>query len=208
MEDKRQIPKDKEYIANNKYKDIVYAYLQVISDWDGVKGHCRTIPKKRIKWSRLETEIGITRQTVKKYFEQLKELGLILENGEFYELVILPQNVAMLIPYKTLRIMVNALNDRAISAYTYLYSRYYANGEKEFEFSYIQIKSALGVSTTSKGNNYIVQDILLVLEKLGLIEYKTELKKDGVEFKTIMVMKRVNLNIETPTYNEYEDRIL
>lgn len=207
MEDRRQIPKDKEYIANNKYKDIVYAYLQVISDWDGIKGHCRTIPKKRIKWARLETEIGITRQTVKKYFEQLKELGLVIENGEFYELVILPQNVAMLVPYKTLRIMANALSDRAISAYAYLYSRYYANGEQEFEFSYLQIKNALGVSTTSKGNNYIVQDILLVLEKLRLIEYKQELKREGVEFKTILVMKRVNLNIETPTYEGYEERI-
>ena len=207
MEDRRQIPKDKQYIANNKYKDMVYAYLQVISDWDGVKGHCRTIPKKRIKWARLETETGITRQTVKKYFEQLKELGLVIENGEFYELVILSQNVAMLVPYKTLRIMANALSDRAISAYAYLYSRYYANGEKEFEFSYLQIKNALGVSTTSKGNNYIVQDILLVLEKLGLIDYKQELKREGMEFKTILIMKRVNLNIETPTYEGYEERI-
>ena len=207
MEDKRQVPKDKEYIANNKYKDIVYAYLQVISDWDGVKGHSRTIPKKRIKWSRLETEIGITRQTVKKYFDQLKELGLILENGEFYELVILPQNLAMLIPYKTLRIMVNGLSDRAISAYTYLYSRYYANGEREFEFSYLQMKNALGVSTTSKGNNYIVQDILFLLEKLGLIEYKQELKKEGTEFKTVWILQRVNLDIDTPTYDEYQDRI-
>lgn len=207
MEDKRQIPKDREYIANNKYKDIVYAYLQVISDWDGVKGHCRTIPKKRIKWSRLETEIGITRQTVKKYFEQLQELGLVVENGEFYELVILPQNVAMLIPYKTLRIMVNGLNDRAISAYTYLYSRYYANGEGAFEFSYPQIKNALGISATSKGNNYIVQDILLILEKLGLIKYKQELKKEGPEFKTVLVMEEVNLHIDTPTYCEYQDTI-
>lgn len=207
MEDKRQVPKDKQYIANNKYKDIVYAYLQVISDWDGVKGHSRTIPKKRIKWSRLETEIGITRQTVKKYFEQLKELGLILERGEFYELVILPQNLAMLIPYKTLRIMVNGLSDRAISAYTYLYSRYYANGEKEFEFSYLQMKSALGVSVTSKGNNYIVQDVLFLLEKLGLIEYRQELKKEGTEFKTIWILQRVNLDIDTPTYDEYQDRI-
>ena len=207
MEDKRQIPKDKQYIANNKYKDIVYAYLQVISDWDGIKGHCRVILKKRIKWARLEAEIGITRQTVKKYFEQLKELGLITEKGEFYQLVTLPQNVAMLIPYKTLRIMVNALNDRAVSAYTYLYSRYYANGEREFEFSYGQIKNALGVSIVSKGNNYIVQDILLVLEKLGLIEYRQELKQEGAEFKTVLIMERVNLNIETPTYEGYQERV-
>lgn len=207
MEDKRQVPKDKEYISNNRYKDIVYAYLQVISDWDGIKGHNRTIPKKRVKWTKLEAEIGITRQTVKKYFEQLKDLGLIVENGDTYELVVLPQNVAMLIPYKTLRIMVNGLSDRAISAYTYLYSRYYANKENEFEFSYLQIKNALGVSTTSKGNNYIIQDILFLLEKLGLIKYRQELKQDGAEFKTVQIMERVNLDIDTPTYEEYEDRI-
>ena len=207
MEDKRQIPKGKEYVSNNKYKDIVYAYLQVISDWDGIKGHCRTIPKKRIKWTKLEAEIGITRQTVKKYFEQLQGMGLIIEKEDVFELVILPQNVAMLIPYKTLRIMVNGLSDRAISTYTYLYSRYYANEQKELEFSYAQIKNILGISATSKGNNYIIQDILAVLEKLDLIRCRRELKKDGTEFKTLLILEVVNLHIDTPTYEGYEDLI-
>jgi hypothetical protein len=71
----------------------------------------------------------------------------------------------------------------------------------------LQIKSALGISTTSKGNNYIIQDILTILEKLDLIRCRRELRKDGTEFKTLWVLEAVNLHIDTPTYEGYEDRV-
>ena len=46
QENSRQIPKDKEYLANINYCDSLYAYLQVISKWSGRQEDLRYIPKK------------------------------------------------------------------------------------------------------------------------------------------------------------------
>lgn len=42
----RQIPRDKEYLADINYCDYLYSYLQVISKWNGKPDSLRYIPKK------------------------------------------------------------------------------------------------------------------------------------------------------------------
>ena len=80
----------------------------------------------------------------------------------------------MLIPQSTLEVLVSALNDNAISVYVYLFNRYYANGCREFQFSYAELKNAIGIAVKSNGNNYIISCILFVLNKIGLLEYKAQ----------------------------------
>jgi hypothetical protein len=55
----RQIPKTKEICANKKYYDILYAYLQCISDKreDGT----RTFKKKAINFSSLAHTFNLSR---------------------------------------------------------------------------------------------------------------------------------------------------
>ena len=47
----RQIPKVKQIISDKKYNDILYSYLQQVSDWDGVIGHPRYVDKKVVNFS-------------------------------------------------------------------------------------------------------------------------------------------------------------
>jgi len=56
----RQIPKDKEICSSKKYYDILYAYLQCISEKNGDNGN-RTFAKKEINFSRLSTVFNLSR---------------------------------------------------------------------------------------------------------------------------------------------------
>lgn len=190
----RQMPKTREYLSNKLYYDVLYAYLQVISQWDGVKGHPRHIQKKDVMFTKIAKNLGKSRQTIAKKFKQLQELGLVLEktNGDF-ELVILQPDVAELIPFKTLRIMANVFNDNAISAFIYLFNRYIANNCSPYIFTYEQLKSVIGISAQTRSNDYIIQDILLIMQKVGLIdlELKNIQDENTGEFKSIFCVKKV-----------------
>lgn len=179
------MPKKKEYTANKAYSDIVYAWLQVNSEWDGIKGHVRTIPKSRVKYVDMADELGLSRQTVSVRFKKLLDtdggIGLIHFNQATnkYELSLLPAEMAQLIEKDTLRRMVSALNENAISVYIYLFSRYCANQYKEFVFTMDQIKNAINISTKTRSNNYIITDILDVLQQLELLEYEVVTNSNG-----------------------------
>lgn len=192
IENSRQIPKTKDYIGLGNYYDMLYAHLQIISSWDGVKGHPRFIGKPNFnQWGK---EIGICRQTVKKKFDGLIELGLIRAVGDFYELMILDNDIASLVPAETLRLLVGCLKDRVISIYVYLLNRYYAtvvNGSKEFNVTYNTLKDFLGISCSTRSNDYIITDGLLVLEKLGLIEYDKVTEEVDGKIKSIVIIKAV-----------------
>jgi len=56
-------------------------------------------------------------------------MGFIVENKEkgWYELTLLEKDIAMLIPYETLTLLVDTLSANTISTYVYLFKRYYAN---------------------------------------------------------------------------------
>lgn len=190
VKNSRQMPKKHEYLANKAYSDIVYAWLQVNSDWDGVIGHQRVVPKSRVKFVDMESELGITRQTISKRFKKLLDdeeggLGLVHynEKAKCYELALLPNEAAQLIERDTLRRMVSALNQNAINVYIYLFSRYCANNCQGFRFTLNQVKSAIGISTETRSNNYVITDILDVLQTLKLLEYGdvTKGRGEGVE---------------------------
>lgn len=210
LKDSRQMPKQKEYTANKLYSDIVYAWLQVNSEWDGEVGHCRIIAKSRVKFVKMADELGLSRQTVSTRFKRLLDtddgLGLVHFNEvtNNYELALLPAEMAQLIENNTLRRMVSALNQNAISVYIYLFSRYYANNCQPFEFTANQVKGAIGLSIDTKSNNYIVVDILSVLSDLKLLEYETVTRLSELtdEVKTVFRINKMSntttVDIERP----------
>lgn len=168
--DSRQVPKVKDIMADVKYCDILYCYFQNLSKWDGIIGHPRTFTKKEKNFSKISAALKISRQTISKKFNNLLELGLIKEIGSDYELVILDADIASLIPFETLKVLVSALNENAISIYVYLLNRFIANKEQEFMFTKSQLKTMLGFSTNTRSNDYVIDGILTVLQKLELIK--------------------------------------
>lgn len=181
----RQVPKAPEFLANKKYCDILYCYFQTISSWDEVEGHPRYFSKKEKNFSKIGDALGLSRQTVSSKFAALEQMGLVKEDklNNRYELLILAEDIASLIPAETVRILVNTMNENTISVYVYLLNRYYAticNDKKEFMFTKEQLKAVIGISATTRSNDYIIDDKLNVLKKLGLLEYESRDEKDKI----------------------------
>ena len=189
----RQVPKDKTICANKKYYDILYAYLQCISQRDE-KTDMRYFYKSDINFSKLAKMFNLSRQTVSTKFKNLKELNLIEEvDDKTYSLIILSSDVASLIPYETLKILKDALSENSISTYIYLLNRYFANDGKSFQFTLDQVKSYIGISTSTRSNNDIITNILYVLEKLGLIKYSlTTMSQDTDTFQNVKTIYQLD----------------
>ena len=175
QKDSRQIPKKQEIVADKMYSDVVYAWLQVNSCWDRDK-NVRWIGKNQVSFSRISGDVGLSRQTVSNKFKRLLEIGLVRLEQDLgrYELVSLRPDMAMLVERTTLRRMLSAFNENTINVYVYLLNRYLANRCRGYEFTIEQVKYFIGLSMRTSSNNYIIQDILDILERLGLLKYKVD----------------------------------
>ena len=178
QENSRQVPRSKETVSNKNYSDQIYGYLQSISEWDGIVGHPRYVKKKDIVYKTMADIIGVSRQTASAHFKKMvdggttgKQLGLIKESDDRYELVPLPQNLASLVSRQTLAILVSSLNKNAISIYTFLLNEYIKHKEQPFQTNIDIIKEFIGIGTKSRSNNETVTNIFYVLQKLGLMKY-------------------------------------
>lgn len=195
-ESNRQVPKSQDYLANKQYHDILYGYLQFISDvWNtndpSVKR--RIIHKKDINFSKLGEHFGLSRQTVSTKFKNLIDMGLIEQlDKDTYELTRLSQIDGFLIPYKTLKVLCDTLNEKSISVYTYLYNRYYANGKEPFKFTLAQVKANVGLSDKTRSNDDIVTNILFVLQKLGLLKYSLTALEQSDNFQNIKTIYQID----------------
>ena len=181
----RQIPKTKEICSNKKYNDILYAYLQCISEKN--ENGSRTFDKKEINFTKLGEMFNLSRQTVSTKFKNLKDLGLIKElNKNTYEVITLEKDLASLIPYDTLKLITDTLNENSISTYVYLLNCYYANNCRSFTFTLEQVKKHIGICSSTRSNDDIITNILFVLEKIGLIKYRlTSIKQENDTFQNI-----------------------
>ena len=73
--------------------------------------------------------------------------------------------------------MTDTLSENCINVYVYLLSLYYGNGCNSVQFTLEQVKKNIGICSTTRSNDDIITNILLVLKKLGLIEYHLAAKK-------------------------------
>ena len=189
----RQIPKSKTICSNKKYYDILYAYLQCISERDS-ETNKRYFYKKDINFSKLGEIFNLSRQTVSTKFKNLKDLGLIEEiNKDTYQLIELSADIASLVPYNTLKLITDTLNDNSISTYVYLLNCYYSNDCRPFQFTLDQIKNYIGISTSTRSNNDIITNILYVLEKIGLIKYSLgTMKQEADSFQNVKTIYQLD----------------
>lgn len=189
----RQVPKAKDICSNKKYYDILYAYLQCISVRDDASG-IRYFSKKDINFSKLSEIFNISRQTISTKFKNLKELGLVVEmNKDMFRLVELSADLASLVPYGTLKLITDTLSENSISTYIYLLNCYYANECRPFQFTLDQVKSYIGISTSTRSNNDIITNILYVLERVGLIRYSlTAMKQESDTFQNVKTIYQLD----------------
>ncbi len=207
----RQVPKQKEICANKKYYDIMYAYFQCNSNPiyhpDDIGKFVedrriigRQFEKRNVKFAQLGRIFNISRQTASTKFKNLMSMGLIEDGGaEYYFLPAIKKDVAMLVPYKTLKLLTDALNENSISIYVYLLNRYSSEGFKPFIFTLTQLKSVVGICTDTRSNDEIITNILVVLEKLGLIKYHLTGLSDSdnaQNMRTIYQIDKVENEIE------------
>lgn len=189
----RQVPKTKEICSNKKYYDVLYSYLQCISELEE-NSKIRYFSKKEVNFTKLGEQFGLSRQTISTKFKNLKELGLIKERDkDSYEIVILDNDLAALIPYDTLKVITDTLNENSISTYVYLLNRYYRNGQKPFQFTLEQIKNQIGICSTTRSNDNIVTNILFVLSRIGLINYSlTSVQQETDSFQNIKTIYQLD----------------
>lgn len=137
---------------------------------------------------------NLSRQTISTRFKNLKELGLIREvDNETYELITLEKDIASLVPHNTLKLITDTLSDNSISTYIYLFNRYYANECKPFQFTLEQIKSHIGICTSTRSNDEIITNILFILEKIGLIKYSlTTVKQELDTFQNVKTIYQLD----------------
>ena len=88
--------------------------------------------------------------------------------------------------------MTDALSENAISVYTYLGNRYYAN-QKPFQFTLEQIKKHIGICTTTISIDDTITNILFVLQKLGVIRYSlTTMKQESDTFENVKTIYQLD----------------
>lgn len=193
------------------YSDIVYGYLQSISEWDQIQGHPRYIKKKNLVFSRIAKAVALTRQTVSNRFKNFIDLGLVMEDkqNERYLLTIIDPKKGDLIPAGTLDVLVYATNENVISTFNYLLYRWRAclkSGEIKFVVTYEQLKANLGMSTRTRSNDNAIYSILFILKRIGLLELQlVPFGKNGSE-KTIYEVTNVIADIEEPVDEELKKK--
>lgn len=169
--DSRQVPSSIIYTADKKYNDLIWCYLQSMSYKEG---DYRYVDAYNITYVEMGDYLGLSRQTTKKYFLGLIDLNLIeYEKGrDRYKITSLSPDLAALIPENTMRKLCNTLKQNTISVYAYLLKSWYHNGKQSYKMALVNIKHQLGCNSGSGSNNYMVLDIMEILQKLGLIEYE------------------------------------
>ena len=198
--DSRQIPSDKSLTGNKKYSDLLYGYLQVVSEREEGT-NIRYIEKKNLKFTKIAADLQISRQTVASRLNNLIDMGLLKydEVKKRYEFITIQKDLAALLPKPTVRILCNTLSERSLSILAYLLKSYCQHGQKPFNINIDILKAQVGLSSANRGtNNEVITDTLILLKKLGFIDYKVVKEMDKVSggFKTVYILLSVDNYID------------
>lgn len=196
----RQIPSNKQYTANKEYSDLIYGYLQQQSVLDEKQG-IRYVQKKDMNYTKIGQILELTRQTVSKKIGSLIEQGLLYydEENKRYILTELEASLAALLPCDTVRILCVNLKERSLSVLVYLIKSYYQHNCEPFEINLDVMKDFVGLNVDNRGrNNQIMKDILLLLQKLGLVDYRIDRVMDEKTggYRTKYIIEKVDNSIQ------------
>lgn len=195
----RQVPSHEKITSNKKYSDLVYGYLQQKSVLDEGNG-IRYLAKKEIKYTQMAEDLGLSRQTASRKFNDLIAEDLVYydEENKRYVLTKLEADLAALLPCDTVRVLCVNLQERSLSTLAYLIKSYYQHGKESYEVNLDILKAHVGLSVDNRGrNNQVIKDILMLLKKLGFVEYHVD-KDFSAEtggFRTKYVIDRVDNSI-------------
>lgn len=192
----RQIPSNKKYTANKKYSDLVYGYLQQKSKLDEVSG-IRFLEKREIKYTQMAEDLGLSRQTASRRVNDLISEDLLYydEDTKRYVLRRLEAELAALLPCDTVRVLCVNLQERSLSTLAYLIKSYFQHNQEPYEINLDILKAQVGLSADNRGrNNQVVKDILVLLERLGFVEYHVErdFNAETGGFKTKYIIDKVD----------------
>ena len=151
----------------------------------------RRIPKKKIKWTKLEEEFTRTdnegnkdklmnRKTIAKYFRHLESAKLVYEEGDYYYLTVLDRENGHLIEYSTLEKLMTTLQKNSLNIYIYLFNRFCANGYNPVIITMAQIKEHIGVATSTTSNNIAITHTIDILKRLGLLDVVIEMDESNM----------------------------
>ena len=86
-----------------------------------------------------------------------------------------------------------------MSILAYLLKSYFQHGQKPFNINIDILKAQVGLSSANRGtNNEVITDTLILLKKLGFIDYKVVKEMDKVSggFKTVYILLSVDNYID------------
>lgn len=161
----RQVVSDKSITSSKAFNDFLYSWLVLNSEEENGE---RYIWKRAFVYSKLESELGMTRKTIKNYFENLHELGLIEEAGDKWILSDLGRE-GFKIEKQVLERLVNMKKRYAVSLYVYLVRGYYIAGQTQLIILLDNVKEYLGLGTNTRSNNYIITDLFEDFRVMGLL---------------------------------------
>lgn len=225
----RQMPKNLLNITQDKrYDDRLYGWLQInsvpINPLNPNDKH-KCISYKKINFSQMEKEftqnyidekgnqiskVIIGRKTLKKKFEYLIAMGLVIPNPDkkYYELLELEKQYSHLIELNTLTKLTQTLQDFCTSIYTYIFNEWYKNDKKPFITTIKQIKEYLGISTNTTSNNNKVTNCFEILFRLGLIKYQYLIKEEKTFFQFYDIKHKLpDINIPIIYYDQIDKHI-
>lgn len=187
---RNQIPTDAKFTHLRKV-DRLYAYLQSISEWNGIPGESRFVSRGKYSPSEIGKMLDRTTRTVQRQMSKLKESGFVYEDDG--KLFLVQPTVYTTVSPETLVALYQTSTDDVINVFAFLRWIYIAGQKKgrraTFVRSYI-LEEVLGLSLT--GPNYTkIDNILNDIALKGLVELQVQncTSPDGSFYKQYTVLK-------------------
>ena len=159
---------------NDKKVDAeLYAFLQSISQCENSVTYVNKweMPKQ----TEICDTIGIkSTKTYRAHLNYLIEAGYVIEEESRY---VLPrvEDFYLLLPLSTICFLKDVFKDQVVKAYLYLGQRWRNNGNADFEFTFEDLATHIGVKLAGNARGYEqIRNMLYVLSKCGLIEVSGE----------------------------------
>ena len=202
--------------------DLLYGFMRTISTAypDKAEGKHNSkkwneyLPKNTFrKNKKLIADIcGCSTRTIDNNLKRLIEKGLVCEeglldkNGEEQAIYTFPfdyDGSYQMADKRVIEYLVNTRSTQAIRVYIYLLNK--SQWKDDYVFTIGELKMALGYSSSTKTAERVIKDILVSLQKEGIIKYKKFYANIYLDEKTIpvermMLKKVISTGAELPAF--------